>query len=384
EEKDTFILTKENINNFVDIVNQIIEDHQSGKYLLKVTDVYECDNKNYHIVYWVDENKLKLPTKNFSIKISISNLYFENEEQLEKEIHSHLINNKHIILTGPPGTGKSKLAKEICNHYVGENEYNMVTASPDWSTFDTIGGYKPDKEDQLQFNPGIFLECFKKDSPDNKWLIIDEINRADIDKAFGPLFSTLTGDTVTLSFKAENNKQIELIPQKNEDEKIIPEEHIYYIPRDWRIIATMNTFDKASLYEMSYAFMRRFAFVPVPIPEELDINDYLDYWDISQKNKKNYKDNLNELWKAINDVRKVGPAIMKDILKFLITYDEKEEKNKRYISAIISYVLPQFEGLRKDKIDDFKDNLKELSFISENDVKERLSSFIKDYFRLEG
>ena len=41
------------------------------------------------------------------------------------------------------------------------------------------------------------------------------------------------------------------------------------MPENWRIIGTMNTFDKASLYQLSFAFMRRFAFVDVDPPEQV-------------------------------------------------------------------------------------------------------------------
>lgn len=85
----------------------------------------------------------------------------------------------------------------------------MVTAASNWSTYETIGGYRPDREGNLYFDDGIFLECVKNketNQPENKWLIIDEINRADIDKAFGSLFSVLTGDEVTLPFESESGE----------------------------------------------------------------------------------------------------------------------------------------------------------------------------------
>ncbi|MFC4799447.1 hypothetical protein ACFPA1_08755 [Neobacillus sp. GCM10023253] len=45
----------------------------------------------------------------------------------------------------------------------------------------------------------------------------------------------------------------------------------------------MNAFDKASLYEMSYAFMRRFAFIPVGVPKnitEVLVETYLIQWEL--------------------------------------------------------------------------------------------------------
>jgi MoxR-like ATPase len=36
----------------------------------------------------------------------------------------------------------------------------------------------------------------------------------------------------------------------------------------WRLIGTMNTLDKNLLFELSYAFMRRFTFVELGAPDE--------------------------------------------------------------------------------------------------------------------
>ena len=40
------------------------------------------------------------------------------------------------------------------------------------------------------------------------------------------------------------------------------------VPANWRIIATMNVFDKNLLFDMSYALMRRFAFIEVGTPSD--------------------------------------------------------------------------------------------------------------------
>jgi len=342
---------------------------------LQEKDLFEITEDNFQVIMKLIESNIGVKKINFDRKLSINELYFPEEEKrnLINRITSNLKNNKHIILTGPPGTGKSKLAKEIVNQYVEDN-YKMVTARSDWSTFDTIGGYRPSKNGELNFDSGVFLECFKTNNkPDNKWLIIDEINRADIDKAFGSLFSALTGDAVSLSFKNKNDKNIKIIPQNGGI--INNEDNLYTIPDDWRIIATMNTYDKTSLYEMSYAFMRRFAFVPVSIPSEIDkelVREYIKCWNFDNQK---YIKNVSELWNSINKIRKIGPAIVEDIYKYLL--DNKDD----YSSVIISYVLPQFEGVRQDTIKSFIEDLKTLDFINDNEVKQ-VKKFANDYFRL--
>ncbi len=296
----------------------------------------------------------------------LDNLYFENEEQIITQINTALSNGKHIILIGPPGTGKSKLAKEICTQYY-KNKYTMSTATSDWSTFDTIGGYRPKKKGELEFFPGIFLQCLK----DKKWLIIDEINRADIDKAFGSLFSALTGDDTTLPFEI-SGERIKLIGTPDSKKKT--KENHFIIPKDWRIIATMNTFDKSSLYEMSYAFMRRFAFIQVGIPTKIEpetIKKYAKIWELNTND--NIHSNLSELWNKINKHRKIGPAIIEDICKHIINANDKQDD---YTNPITMYVFPQFEGLLEEEQITFINDMKSLKFIKDKDyLKQSASEF---------
>jgi hypothetical protein len=209
---------------------------------------------------------------------------------------------------------------------------------------------------------------------------LDEINRADIDKAFGPLFSALTGDEITLSFKSSAGKNIVIKPQTAEE--ILPTEHLYVIPNDWRLIATMNTFDKTSLYEMSYAFMRRFAFIPVTIPDDISpelVKNYLGCWGFKAEDSV-FAADIAKLWSLINEVRKIGPAIVEDLCGYL-------QDGGDYGSALINFVLPQFEGARQleldffvEKLEDLTDEIEELTEADCDNVEE----FKDDYFQLGG
>jgi MoxR-like ATPase len=313
---------------------------------------------------------------NWNKPLEIKSLLFEEKEILLSQISTSLASGKHIILIGPPGTGKSKLAKEICESF--GVEYEFVTAVSDWSTFDTIGGYRPNVDGTLYFDEGIFLKALKsKNNKKLKWLIIDEINRADIDKSFGPLFSVLAGDKVTLSFKTNSGKNI-VIMNENEEQQEIEDENVYVLPKDFRIIGTMNTYDKTSLYELSYAFMRRFAFIYVGIPKNINtslVESFLNKWGIEDKsiNEINLKEGLTEVWNIINKYRQVGPAIIKDIANFV-------SLNGDYTSAIILYVFPQFEGVPENKIRQFVEELKKSTIKDFSKNEEVLKNFIGDFF----
>jgi MoxR-like ATPase len=167
---------------------------------------------------------------------------------------------RHIMLTGAPGTGKTSLAYAVADlardaiHCTG---YLAVTATPEWSSRETVGEYV-DSPEGLVFHPGVFLEAMGN----ARWLVIDELNRADFDRAFGPLFTVLANQPVTLPYKrAGHPEPIAIVPA---GAPIPPGTDPISVPRHWRIIATMNEFDKQTLHRMSYALMRRFAFIEVP------------------------------------------------------------------------------------------------------------------------
>jgi MoxR-like ATPase len=289
-------------------------------------------------------------------------LYFPDEMQTEirEQINDALGAGKHVILTGPPGTGKTEIAQRVCATLARDHSdvftgHQTTTATADWSTFETVGGYMPEEQGDgsLNFEPGQILKCFKQGGGQrNDLLVVDEINRSDIDKSFGQLFTLLSGQSVQLPF-TRDGEQIEILPGNQADGSL--ESHEYVMPDSWRIFATMNSYDKTSLYEMSYAFMRRFAFVYVDAPtvptDDVErrafVSNYADAWGIDASDAT--LDALGDVWRVTNTtarVRKMGPAILRDMLSHVAGTPDSH-LDDAVTRAISSYLFPQLEGVRK-------------------------------------
>jgi MoxR-like ATPase len=267
-----------------------------------------------------------------------------------RQINSAIKSGKqHLMFYGPPGTGKTTIA-QYCARSLA-SLHTLITGSSDWTSQDVIGGYQPVGNGRIEFVPGILLRHF--DRP----LIIDELNRCDIDKVIGPLFTVLSGQKTTLPYRSQVEQRdsdfFEILPKPNPS----AQKGIEFAPGvAWRIIATINSIDKASLYQMSYALTRRFAWIYLDVPSDLNefVRLYLEREQIQDTGNKIFP--LAKIWEAVNSVRLIGPAPIIDMIKVMremdngldFSADTSEEQASIYLDGFDMFLLPMLDGIFRD------------------------------------
>jgi 5-methylcytosine-specific restriction enzyme B len=167
------------------------------------------------------------------------------------EVRELLIDERQLVLYGPPGTGKTYLAMKLAEYFGGGPEQvKIVQFHPSYAYEDFFEGFRPvedpeTREVAFRLTAGPLRELADLASREGNrhiphFLIIDEINRANLAKVFGELYFLLEYRTrsVRLTYSGDD----------------------FALPPNLFVIGTMNTADR-SIALVDAAMRRRFAFV---------------------------------------------------------------------------------------------------------------------------
>jgi 5-methylcytosine-specific restriction protein B len=202
---------------------------------------------------------------------------------------------KAIILSGPPGTSKTYLARMIARALTDGDERRMefVQFHASYSYEDFIEGIVPKPQGSsiiYEVDNKVFKDfCKRAEGQSSKRfvIVIDEINRADLSKVFGEVFTCLEyrGQPVHLLYSREP----------------------FIIPSNVVIIGTMNTIDRSTT-DLDFALRRRFYFFKVPPrPEWLE--------QILTKNgvDNTLKESIKEAFTKTQPIYPLGHAYFKEV-----------------------------------------------------------------------
>jgi MoxR-like ATPase len=183
-----------------------------------------------------------------------------------------------ILLVGPPGTGKGTLVRWLTNlvatnptdfGFAADLTPNPMWRTPDesWSAFDLVGGLAPDEQANLVWSNGLLLNAVAE----QRWLVLDETNRADLDKIMGPLLTWLSRQEVEVGRTTPHGGSPIHIGWANgpasaadTPDATTGEPTRFLAGRDWRMLGTYNPQDAQRVFRMGQALSRRFVVIPVP------------------------------------------------------------------------------------------------------------------------
>jgi MoxR-like ATPase len=226
-----------------------------------------------------------------------------------------LASGRHLVLTGGPGQGKTALALALAEAAVRQGKCGSVlftSAGAGMSTRETLGRRGADG-----FEPGLVPQSIKQ----GKWLVIDELDRVRLDRAFGRVSTVLGGQPIDLPGGGELKS-----------------------PAEWRVIGTMS--DLSGVAATSAALRRRFVFIEVPALERAQLDELVETWAAGDE----IAAAVGRRLIAANDAVDLGPGLYADAIAYVKARRTlaPADETSLLLEALAGFVLPQLEGMGED------------------------------------
>lgn len=172
-----------------------------------------------------------------------------------RQAMDRLTRKKNLILQGPPGVGKTFVARKLAYALIEARDdslIEMIQFHQSYAYEDFIRGYRPTAGTPGSFSlqDGVFFNFCQRarSDPDRPYVfIIDEINRGNLSQIFGEVLMLIDAD------KRATEYAVQLVYQRQDETR-------FYIPGNVHLIGLMNLADR-SLAMVDYALRRRFAFM---------------------------------------------------------------------------------------------------------------------------
>lgn len=264
-------------------------------------------------------------------------IVYEYDNFLLGECIELLMQNRNLILTGAPGTGKTYLAKQIASEI---GKYKFVQFHPSYDYTDFVEGLRPKNDNGnigFERKDGVFKEFCKEalnNQNSNFVFIIDEINRGEISKIFGELFFS-----VDSGYRGEKGKVQTQYANLIEDGDEFKDG--FYIPENVYIIGTMNDIDR-SVESMDFAMRRRFAWKEIKAEDtqETILKDLGDLKDETIKRMNNLNKVIRNKETNLSEAYCIGAAYFKKIK------DYEDDFNKLWDNHLKGLLFEYTRGMQ--------------------------------------